>query len=456
MNSWPLHEPAALPPASTNRIGREGTTSSWHPVDLEAARSTEPIRATLLRGVDVALLYPGMRHLLSGAPECMKTWAAAIAALEAIRAGGAVVWINTDGMPVRDLLARFDALGLDACTCDRLLSVVDPHDPPTHEDIATLVALRPALVVLDSIEPAGAMLHTDTNTSAGVETLLRTLVDPFHRSGATTLLLDHVTKDPDARGRYSIGSQRKLAAVDVHLGLKVNGAPLTRNGGRCEVTITVHKDRAGSLRRNHHHNGGRLTFTATADGCVDWHLAGPAANDTADEADTFRPTTLMEKVSRHLEIAGTDTLSGIERARLGRAEYVRQAVAILVRDQYISVEAGPRRSRQHTSLRPYRADTDPTPSHPVPTPSVDRVNDPVPRPTPYTGGRGRDDQTQHHPVHTPPTTAEERTAKPNGQSPTHVGHVNGDQPQGTAPSARQGAAAGSGFGGNDARPEFDG
>ena len=122
---------------------------------------------------------------------------------------------------------------------------------------------------------------------------------PLFELGITSLLIDHVTKNTETRGKYMIGSERKLGGVDVHLGLDVVGKPLTR-GGSAVVMVHVHKDRGGYLNRpvaiELHLQSDPETHLLT------WEWKAPASA-LADSGES-RPTMYMERVSRHLEEHG--------------------------------------------------------------------------------------------------------------------------------------------------------
>src|SRR3954465_10608280 len=108
--------------------------------------------------------------------------------------------------------------------------------------------MQPAGVTLTIVDAAAGAYDVsglDDNKRAEVERFGRTWIVPFWQAGGTTLLLDHVVKNSETRGRYAIGSERKLGQVDVHLGLEA----LTNisRGGHGLIRVTVHKDRPAHL-----------------------------------------------------------------------------------------------------------------------------------------------------------------------------------------------------------------
>jgi len=320
----------------------------------QASHSWTPIVGPLPPPAIGGLLYPGRRHVVSGEPDNLKTWAMLVLEVEEIRAGHAVVHVDLEmGRVV--MRERLGDLGLSDEEIDRGFVYVEPGEPLTDPailaDVETLLAERqPSLVVFDAFTGALELHGLDPNSGVEVERFFRTVVTPFQRYGAAVALLDHVTKDKDARGRYSIASERKLGGVDVHLGFQLVH-PFGR--GRTGLAkVTTHKDRLGHLPRP---KAAEIEFVSDAEtGLISWTIR-PGEN--ADDEHPFRPTTLMEKASRFVEAhvaEETPSLSATEAAVKGRRDYVRLAVEILLREDYFSESPGPRNARLLRSLKPYR------------------------------------------------------------------------------------------------------
>ncbi len=90
-------------------------------------------------------------------------------------------------------------------------------------------------------------------------------------------------------------------------------------------------------------------------GALSWDVHGDEGSDADADIDGFRPTGLMERVSRALEIAGAPLgRNELVRQVRGKAEYVRQAVDVLVREGYVEEQPGPNRARLVALVRLYR------------------------------------------------------------------------------------------------------
>ena len=239
---------------------------------------------------------------------------------------------------------------------------VAPEASATQERMAGLVGYDPTLVLVDAAAGAYDLQQLDDNKRGDVERFTRLYVTTFWRAGIATIVLDHVVKNADNRGNYAIGSERKVGGADVHLGFSVVH-PIKR-GAKGVYKITTHKDRGGFLKR-----GKLCDFELDSDEnhALSWSFV-PATE--VDEEHPFRPTHLMEKVSRYVEMQPEPvTMTVIKEAVTGKGEFIVEAVNILVSDGFLEESVGARSARLLTSLIAYREEHDspvPDPFPPVP------------------------------------------------------------------------------------------
>jgi hypothetical protein len=338
----------AIPLSADGRgAGKLEPAHSWKPIDLLAFADAPPEPPTIS-----GLVYPERRHVFSGEPETLKTWAADVLAVEEIRAGREVDYIDLE-MSARETTARLRALGLTDEEFGHFIYLA-PSEPVTDVGIAAdvqslLSVVRPSLVVIDAFTGALELHGHDPNSGVEVERFYRTVVKPFQLHGAAVVLLDHVTKNSAARGKYSIASERKLGGADVHLGFE-----LVRPFGRGKTglaRIVTNKDRPGHLPRP---KAAELELTSDPEtGHISWQIR-PA--ETVDAEHQFRPTGLMEKVSRYVA-AHVDELpsrNSVEENVKGRREYVRQAVDVLLAEGFLGEQEGPRNARLLSSIKPFK------------------------------------------------------------------------------------------------------
>jgi AAA domain len=355
---------------------------SWRRVDLTAAEYARPTEPPIVRG----LLYRGKRHAISGPPEAAKTLAALILGLEHMRHGHGPFALVDFEMGQHATRLMLDELG---ATPDEINAVyyIDADGPPDQTDIANLVDAGVKLVIIDAAAGAYDASELDDNKRADAERFARTWVEPFYAIGIATATLDHVVKNPETRGRYAIGSERKLGGVDVHLGLEAV-TQLTR-GGRGIVKVTVHKDRPGHLPRP---TAAELHLASDPDTHrITWQFE--TADAGTNTGDDWRPTVLMDRVKTFLgEQTEPLSKSAIARHVGGNKRYVLQAIDFLIHDRVATEEKGPRDARLISLAPPV-----PDPFRPVP----ERVpTQPVLPFHPPTRGNGNGNGSTER--HTPP------------------------------------------------------
>jgi hypothetical protein len=322
------------------------TTSSWVPIDL-VQRSEKPPEPPAI----VDLFYPGYNHLLTGEPESLKTWLALAAAVEEMKAGRGVVWVDGDDVGPGAVLERLRLLGAeDAAISERLAYFLpdDPLDVACRQGVLDLIRDRSCrLAVFDGFNPLLHLHGLDPNKGPEVETFY-VLLAPIKRAGVAVVIADNVTKSRETRGAWPIGSERKKSKAEVHLGMSAIH-PLVR-GGTGKARIDVHKDRPGFLTRPTH---GLFVVDATGERCV-WSVEQETSRT---EEGGFRPTVLMERVSRFLEVAGEPrSRNEIEKGVGKKATYVRQAIDVLVAEGHADEFEGTRNARMVRLLRSYRKD----------------------------------------------------------------------------------------------------
>jgi hypothetical protein len=343
-------------------------THSWTPIDLVAAGTQPPDPPTIS-----GLVYPGQRHLFSGKPEALKSWAAMILCADLIHQDQSVLYVDFE-MGKRDTYARLQDLGLTDDAIHTHFLYIEPEETFRDNVIQTDVAMlllqhQVRLVVIDAFLGALRVHGLDPNKGIDIETFGQTVVNPLRAHGAAVVILDHLPKDPNNQGIFAIGSERKVGIVEVHLGFEVV-ARLSR-GGHGKAKILTHKDRPGYLPRP---RAAELELTSNPAGRITWKLIAP---DNPDVAHPFRPTHLMEKVSRHLEEQSDPiSLNQIEQTITGKVDFIRKATERLVIEGHAGETAGPRNARLFTSIRPYREASDPHKDDLVP-PRPDLVPDEV-------------------------------------------------------------------------------
>lgn len=356
---------AALPALeqATQVLGEvEAAATTWNPVDLAEllAGGLVPLVPTLLRRSDGEhLLYEGRIHSFNAEPESGKSLLATLLCAEEIKAGRDALYIDFEA-DAESVIERVLAFGV---TADSLVShfvYVRPDDPL---DLAAQVRIEQltsernfSVCVVDGVAEAMMLGGWDENVNAEVAAFLRALPRRLERTGAAVVLIDHVVKNPRERVRGGRGAGHKLAGITVSYGLEV-AQPFGR-GKTGRARLVLEKDRGGWLRSL---GGGQrrptlATFelVSSEDGSslVGRLVAGAAGGSDADE---FRPTGYMERVSRALEESSLPlSVRQLRSLVKGGNAYIDVALTALIHEGFVSTESGPRGATLHRSARPFR------------------------------------------------------------------------------------------------------
>lgn len=359
-------EPATIIDSLTNELDRAltgvdlgRTRSSWEPVDLAPILIGDYAvpSPTICRRTDGhGLIYPGHIHSFAGEPESLKSWLVQCACAEQVADGRHVVYLDFEDQAV-GVVPRLQALRVPDELIAARFHYAHPETPveghTRHLD--RILADGCTLVVIDGMTEAMALHGLDPQDNGDTATFMRLLPRRATAAGAAVVIIDHVTKDRETRGRWAIGAQHKLAALD-GAAYQIEVVHPFGKGRRGLATITVAKDRPGGVRAvaGGGKHFGTLVLESHADGAVAWHLNPPRSED-----DVFRPTSLMERISRALEVA----MSPLSRAALfgavkGDDHVKRLALEMLVGEGYVTEESGPRGARLHRSSKAFRASND--------------------------------------------------------------------------------------------------
>lgn len=364
---------------------------SWTSSSL-VARAADPPEPPTIGG----LLYPAKRTLLSGETESLKTWFALVLAKAELDAGYAVAWADLDAMGSGELLARLQALGVDDEVIDERFLYYEPSERLVDDLLADvcgeIAECGVRLFVIDAFNPMLSLHGLDPGSTPDIETFWREVATPITDAGAAPTLLDHVPKSADKSSKYAYGSERKASGAIVHIGFQPN-EPFKR-GGTGRTLLKTHKDRQGYLPRP---TIGKLVLDSDGQ-AVTYALERDRSRDT----DRWRPTVLMERVSRKVEPEFEPvSLSWIETNVQGNRDARRTAVDVLVDEGFLDESAGPRGARLFRSQRPYReaeddfrdVESEAAPTSPRPLPDLSQVLRSTPTPTsptaPPHGGDGR-------------------------------------------------------------------
>jgi hypothetical protein len=352
--------------------GEAPAPSTWLPVDLGPLLDgtyVQPVPTVGRREDGICLFYAGETHQIFGEPGSGKSLVVQAVAVEVLQAGGRVCYLDFESRGA-SVLARLRALGATVEQIRAGLDYIRPdHGLTAVPDIRAyreVLARTYALAVIDGVTEAMALVSGQVNGTPDAPVvhfnrqLSRALADC---TGAAVVMIDHVTKSKDTRGRYSYGSQHKLGVTrGTSFAVSALQLPLPGRIGRVELRLT--KDNEGGLGPhcgpviNGTQHAATFTFDATGeDGQTTVQVQAPSAE--GEPRSAFRPTVKMEQASRALEDAGADLSQvSITSAIGGNKTAGIAAITVLVSEGYVH-RFTKGRAVMHKSLKPYRQVQDP-------------------------------------------------------------------------------------------------
>lgn len=182
-------------------------------------RGEEPdlLPTILWRSDGACLLYPGLSHSFAGEPTAGKTLIALAAAAQLLERGGRAAMIDYEGNR-RVVGGRLRAMGADPDAVAERFHYLRPptaFDPALSAELGRLLAEAAAdLVIIDGVARGIARQGGNEDTAADVLAWIDLVVRPATETGAAALMLDHVAKSRDGRGRWARGSGAKLGEIE--------------------------------------------------------------------------------------------------------------------------------------------------------------------------------------------------------------------------------------------------
>ena len=306
------------------------------------------------------LLYPARLNSLFGESGGGKSWVAFAAVLEVIRRGRRALVLDwEDG--AGGIVERLDLLGVSPAE----IALVDYRNPGSGlyrgvERLAAEITEPVDLVVIDSVGEAMAAGGVNSNDDAEVAVWFNLARRLTRLPGSpAVVLLDHIPKATDAPQLYSIGSQRKRAAIN-GASYRIDTLREPAQGRDGKWKLTVAKDRIGNRAKGT--TAAIVDVTSTADR-IELYFHLTEAQEAEAKGERFRPTVLMERVSRYLEEHPGASQKNVIDDVAGKTGALRDALAVLIDEGHVEVEHGPRGALYHHVKTPYREVNELTSTH---------------------------------------------------------------------------------------------
>lgn len=231
------------------------TDTGWERVDLFRWLSGDPPDDSPklgLRSDGTALLYPGRVHAFNGEPESGKSWIAQFVCAQELAAGHKALYLDFEDGPGA-LAGRMVALGAQKRHLVEALHYHQISAPWSAEVLEVFDRIvrsdRFSVVVVDGVTEAMSACGLNGNDNADVARWWNLIPRRLSAAGAAVIIIDHVNKDRESRGRWATGGQHKMAAVDGGAFSIEAKVPFGR-GKRGVSTMVVRKDRPGWLRQS--------------------------------------------------------------------------------------------------------------------------------------------------------------------------------------------------------------
>ncbi len=336
---------------------------SWGRIDLAGIVNGDepPITPTTWRRDDgLFMLYPGHTHSVHGESESGKSLVLQALAAETVNAGGWVLFLDYES-DQHSVVSRLRELG---ATSQAIIERFDYRRPESRPDTsveawAEILGTDYALIVIDGVTASLGTFDLSGMNNDEVNKWTRILPRKLaEATGAPLVMVDHVTKSDDGRGRWAIGAQAKMADITgAAYTLEVVKHP--KRGGIGKLRLRIGKDRPGYVRpRCAESSSGNMQVAAevvvdsTFDSLsVTLKLPEKMAEDgPLTSKGTPRREELLERISdeivrrrnawldeddRHEPASFRFSMDEIEKSVRGRSSTVRDHLKTLANEGYI-------------------------------------------------------------------------------------------------------------------------
>lgn len=231
------------------------TLSDVWDVDFEV-----PMPDALLRDDGKSCIYEKKIHTIVGEPETGKSWLAGYLMVERMKQGqGTIYWdFESD---IGNYMYRIKLMGLtknDAVDISHYWKGGAVNTAVVEAMIRKIKQDNIKYVVMDSVNRMMGKGGYDYESGPSYVKFTAEILDPIRNAGVAVILIDHVTKAKDSRGRYATGSEQKLSQVDVSIHLE-SIQPFAQ-GVEGSVGIRIAKDRLGGIKEACKGGGERLKW----------------------------------------------------------------------------------------------------------------------------------------------------------------------------------------------------
>ena len=360
----------------------KNASSSWRFEDLTQLASgieLPPTPTVFQREDGQGLFYRGAVNDLHGEPGCGKSMLAQIATAQELKQGHDVIYIDYEDS-ARNVVKRLLLLGVTGEAIVMHLHYVRPSAKPSsptsldgwketldYADTATLA-------IIDGVTSCLAYAGLDSNSGDDIAAWYNTMPRLISACGPAVVLIDHVVKSKDNRGRYAGGSMQKLALID-GISYSVDMTKPVGKGVRGTIVIKSGKDRISEIEEHcavswsgngsHLREAARIEINSTDPKLMHVTIARPNMMPSDTESEKrFRATGLKEKISTIIQDSGEISFNQLmhelkDDGSGARRGTVKESVTTLCEEEYLSKRSGANNTIIYSSNRPYRQVDDP-------------------------------------------------------------------------------------------------
>jgi hypothetical protein len=297
---------------------------TWKRVDLTAyldGTFQPETPSMLVREDGVGLLYDGRVHSIYGESESGKSLILMAEACRLMQEGHDVLWVTLDSDAGEDV-RRALSFGCPPEVVAKHLDYRQPDGPAiSSPSFAEMFTQSYKLAVIDGVTVAVQLLGQSAGQGDPNDAIVRFFkIFPRRlakRTGAAVVLVDHVSKDSDGRGRFAIGAQAKMSEIDGANYIVEPVAPPVK-GGIGKISLRVAKDRPAGVRKH----------------CGEWRAKDRTQEAAVIEVDSRGETTTVRVHAPETVITEIDPFD-VEATRptAERPEMVMDAISDLLSGQ---------------------------------------------------------------------------------------------------------------------------
>lgn len=345
-------------------------------ISLDAALSGEPPPSPAVgtwlddsggKAKPRALFYPNEVHSVGGEPESMKSWLLLLASVQEVKLGRHVMYVDMEAND-RSIVHRLLLLGASQAQIKTCFHYFRPDVAMTEEDQRRFRLLvkrwTPTLVVLDGVTEAYSLHGFNINSSEDAAAWFSLFARRFQikraidgYDGPAIVELDHVVKNRDGRGNWTIGTQHKKAGIKGAMYMVESVRPF--GAGKHGVSrLLLAKDSPGGV--DYVSIGGKsrqryvadLHCDATGGGAgIDAYLETVDVNEAVDPdadkplAEQYGFRVLMQEVCDFINKNPGASLRLVRNGVKGTNERIALAVEQLCRDGFVANEGSGNRAQ---------------------------------------------------------------------------------------------------------------